>query len=1269
MNVNCDEAPVVFVDQDDIIHLTQEVKNFSDALAKLKSVFTEGAICGDEIKVTAHEQLGEVLFTLRQVLQQYLALQSEDLFATAANLISKIKNHNYETNISLGGSQSFCDCIDKLALAFSSSVSEYLMGDIDTLYTTDITKSKSYEVITNPVNNNTTTHSAIEEIKNINAMGPDEVNTVLRQLDTGMEIALQRAKIWSKYLKDIIYYIDKKAQLETDFSKNLVRLAQSTRSTIIEDAFLPLQSVYCLLLNMDFEYASSCQKTQALLQANKFIRPLATRRAEHDKVRKMIKETWSREVKKMEDSISNLRKARSLYYSRKQENEKARELANKAETEMSIQGSSSSSTISTKVDKRKKIVDETMNRAMEAENCYKAHIVEANNRHHEMNKIKGDLLSKVYEQILLCDNTIKTVTVEYFDLLHTMTSPVPNQFMRLCESSKQYEPASKYADYVRSLQNTPTRQPEDLFVFKPYISTSKSDDKKSYVLSSSSQECSQIYDISNGTPSNTDILSQGIGMKDWPSGDLVSDSDSSHSEESSPPVSPRGPIALQSSSNVNSTEDLLHDDSEYSMSKSQKSDTSYGGIPSSSSIVTLNQSFLGKQCHTFGVRLEDHLKTFNTEVPLIIRKCLNEIERKGITIKGIYRVSGVKSKVESLCKQFEADPDGVDLQEQHPNVITSVLKMYLRQLPEPLLTFDAYGGFIQTAKDYNAGTISTEKTVERLKDLIDHLPPTNNKTTSLLISHLRQVSKESEENQMNASNLGIVFGPTLLRPFEGTASLSSLVDTFYQTMSIELLITYADDVFGEEMETVGSPPSQESTTTTTTTTTTAPEKPARVPSTKSSKKSGSSSQTESPTLEQQVSESFAVSSALPVSVADNASTTTTTTATTATIITTTTTSPLAQTSSTTTTTTTTTTTSTTSHDPISSDTALISNSKTETTQTKSDGKPKAPHEEERILEQQQQQQQPQQQLQLLQTSHQKSQQPIHCHDVILTEPKTFHLSHKSKQKSCHELSAIDIPKRRNDHPYLILSKSYDKKLSAPPPPSASQRTDYKDYKTSCLPNYYSDDGVMLTAARSLDSVTTSLNTAATTTTTINTSNTTFSRLNRPTSEHAITSAVAATTSTTTTNDPTPVATGTVAVSASAIHKIKSPSVVTAKMCVKTTAPKTNPPPQRYRDDGPMLPGLTPCSKPAGHHRALTGSSSAPVVLTSIVPIEPKMTAVPEGHLAHKPVTTTATTTSKASSMSLVSSSSLDMVCSSSSSVELPSLITGSSSDERQPRFV
>ena len=63
--------------------------------------------------------------------------------------------------------------------------------------------------------------------------------------------------------------------------------------------------------------------------------------------------------------------------------------------------------------------------------------------------------------------------------------------------------------------------------------------------------------------------------------------------------------------------------------------------------------------------------------------------------QGLYRVSGVKSKVEKICQAFENGADLVDLTDIHPNVIANVLKLYLRQLPESLLTSKLYPEFIR----------------------------------------------------------------------------------------------------------------------------------------------------------------------------------------------------------------------------------------------------------------------------------------------------------------------------------------------------------------------------------------------------------------------------------------------------------------------------------------------------------------------------------------------------------------------------------------------
>ena len=91
---------------------------------------------------------------------------------------------------------------------------------------------------------------------------------------------------------------------------------------------------------------------------------------------------------------------------------------------------------------------------------------------------------------------------------------------------------------------------------------------------------------------------------------------------------------------------------------------------------------------------------------------------------------------------------------------------------------------------------SPTNVVDELRDLCHKLPRHHYSTLAFLMHHLKRVSTEADSNNMPSSNLGIVFGPTLLRTSEGSTSLSSLVDTVHQTRVIELLIMNADEIFG-----------------------------------------------------------------------------------------------------------------------------------------------------------------------------------------------------------------------------------------------------------------------------------------------------------------------------------------------------------------------------------------------------------------------------------------------------------------------------------------
>ncbi|CAG2167077.1 unnamed protein product [Oppiella nova] len=120
------------------------------------------------------------------------------------------------------------------------------------------------------------------------------------------------------------------------------------------------------------------------------------------------------------------------------------------------------------------------------------------------------------------------------------------------------------------------------------------------------------------------------------------------------------------------------------------------------------------------------------------------------------------------------------------------------------MTFRHYPEFIHIAKSYPASEThetSDEEELEivsELKSAVRRLPKAHFNSLAFLMHHLKRVSESSHENNMPSSNLGIVFGPTLLRTSDGDASLSSLVDTVHQSRVVELLITYSSEVFGSE---------------------------------------------------------------------------------------------------------------------------------------------------------------------------------------------------------------------------------------------------------------------------------------------------------------------------------------------------------------------------------------------------------------------------------------------------------------------------------------
>ncbi|CAG8485999.1 740_t:CDS:10 [Paraglomus occultum] len=169
------------------------------------------------------------------------------------------------------------------------------------------------------------------------------------------------------------------------------------------------------------------------------------------------------------------------------------------------------------------------------------------------------------------------------------------------------------------------------------------------------------------------------------------------------------------------------------------------------------------------------LENSDGRIPHIVENCIKIVDERGLQSVGLYRLSGNTATIQKLRKQVN-DGESINLYDEPDiNVITGLLKLYFRELANPLIPFEYYDMFIEAAKitDYN------EK-MYRLHSLIHSLPQVNFETLETLMRHLSRVTSYSEENKMEPPNLAIVFAPNLIRPFEaGIEMAQRRMKSFY----------------------------------------------------------------------------------------------------------------------------------------------------------------------------------------------------------------------------------------------------------------------------------------------------------------------------------------------------------------------------------------------------------------------------------------------------------------------------------------------------------
>ncbi|KAK5941570.1 Rho-type gtpase-activating protein [Knufia obscura] len=196
----------------------------------------------------------------------------------------------------------------------------------------------------------------------------------------------------------------------------------------------------------------------------------------------------------------------------------------------------------------------------------------------------------------------------------------------------------------------------------------------------------------------------------------------------------------------------------------------------------------------FGTDLETRAEFEKSSIPGIVKRCIAEVEARGMDVEGIYRKSGGNSQVQQVKEGFERQPFDHDISDPDLDIhaVTSGLKQYFRKLPTPLITYDVYDTLIDLAK-IPPGPTQREQRIAGLRDALAELPRVHYEILDYLMQHLSRVILLEKENLMTPMNVAVVFAPTIMRPESVARELS---DTKGKNEVVMWMVNEGAAVFG-----------------------------------------------------------------------------------------------------------------------------------------------------------------------------------------------------------------------------------------------------------------------------------------------------------------------------------------------------------------------------------------------------------------------------------------------------------------------------------------
>ncbi|XP_030169370.1 rho GTPase-activating protein 24 isoform X1 [Lynx canadensis] len=207
----------------------------------------------------------------------------------------------------------------------------------------------------------------------------------------------------------------------------------------------------------------------------------------------------------------------------------------------------------------------------------------------------------------------------------------------------------------------------------------------------------------------------------------------------------------------------------------------------------------------FGQKLEDTVRYEkrygNRLAPMLVEQCVDFIRQRGLKEEGLFRLPGQANLVKELQDAFDCGEKPSFDSNTDVHTVASLLKLYLRELPEPVIPYAKYEDFLSCAKLLSK---EEEAGIKELAKQVKSLPVVNYNLLKYICRFLDEVQSYSGVNKMSVQNLATVFGPNILRP-KVEDPLTIMEGTVVVQQLMSMMISKHDRLFPKDAELQSKP--------------------------------------------------------------------------------------------------------------------------------------------------------------------------------------------------------------------------------------------------------------------------------------------------------------------------------------------------------------------------------------------------------------------------------------------------------------------------------